>query len=143
MKIKKRLVRSLVLILCAFCLSSVCLMGISAATDNLIVGHGNVSDDGSHDPFDPDAGTVDGSSTQGVLDGVESIIDGIGESASDVLDDVIDKNTTNTTANNTTANDTTAPTTNDEGSLVAAIIVCIIIAVAVVVLVIILLPKKK
>ena len=138
MKIKKRLIRSLVLILCAFCLSSVCLMGISAATDNSIVGHGNVSDDGSHDPLDPDAGTVDGSSTQGVLDGVESIIGGVGESVSDVLDNVIDK-----TTNNTTANDTTVLTTNDEGSLVAAIIVCIIIAVAVVVLVIILLPKKK
>ncbi len=132
------------MLLCAAVLFCTCSLGAFADTDMLSPEDGVVSDDGSNAPLTPDAGTVQGSDGNGILDDASDMIDSASKGVSDAVSDMLGGADTvdNTGTGSVSAADT--DTAEDEGgSMAAAIIIVIIIVIAIIVLVIILIPKRR
>ena len=131
-------IKFFIVFLCLFSILSACAIPAFADTDMLSPEDGMISDGTDKQPFDPDAGTVGGSDTGGILDGVSNAIDGVSEAVSDIVSDVMGVGTDTAALTSSSASSEASGT-----SVAAAIIICLVIAVAVIVLVIVLIPKKK
>ena len=124
------------------------LASISAFADTYgVMPYSDGSAAGTADPMTPDAGTVAGSDTGGILDGASEALDSVSKGVSDAASDVLGgMDTTTITGNTTTAAATgtdTSAADESSASFATAVVIFIIIAIAIVALVIVLVPKRK
>lgn len=135
----------LCVLLCTCILLS--LASLSAFADTYgVMPYSDGSAAGTAEPMTPDAGTVAGSDTGGILDGASEALDSVSKGVSDAASDVLGGMDTTTGGQNTTAAPTgtdTAATDESSASFATAIVIFIIIAIAIVALVIVLVPKRK